>query len=236
MAWVLVTGGAKGFGREICIELAKRKHPVVIHYRLSEKEASHTAKLCRDLGVEAEILPGDFEKIEDLKRFIDKYQERFGDTKGIINNVGNYLIKSLALTEGDEWHSLFHTNVHAPFYLIRALLPSIKKYKGHIVNIGTVGLLSHRTNPSSPAYGVTKMALWHLTRSLAKELANDSVCVNMVSPGYLETAVDLKDSANLPMKRAASLQEAAHWVAFLFEKEANYITGQNIEIAGGVGL
>lgn len=236
MSWILVTGAAKGLGRQIAIELAKRKAAVVIHYRFNEKEALKTVKMCREQGGEAEMLQGDFETREGVDTFIQIYCNKFLETRGIVNNVGNYLIKPLSITQESEWLSLFQTNVNTPFFLIRSLLPSLKKHRGHIVNIGTVGLLGASAKTVAPAYAISKMALWQLTRSLAQEVAPDFVRVNMVSPGFLETAVDLKNPQDLPMKRPASLPETAQLVARLFDEESTYITGQNIEIAGGFGL
>jgi len=231
--WILVTGGAKGLGRAICLELAGRGHSIVIHYRTSQKEAASTAQLCADYSVKVEVLQGDLETPASTRVFLEEYLARFPSTKGLVNNVGNYLIAPLTETSESDWLSLFQTNVHAPFSLIKALLPSLKKERGQIVNIGTSGLLTTLTHREAGAYALTKMTLWHLTRHLARELAAEHVRVNMISPGVLETSVDFPE---IPMGRVATLEETAKWVGLLFEEENNYVTGQNIEIAGGLGL
>ncbi len=236
MPSILVTGAAKGFGRAVCLELASKGHDLVIHYRASEKEAVETASLCHQRGVKAELCQGDFATHASLEDFIHRYTREFPETKGVVNNVGNYLLKPLLSTSTDEWSALMQTNVHAPFFIIQALIPSLRRLRGVIVNVGTCGLHALRAQPSRAAYMLSKMALWHMTLSFAKELAPDLVRVNMVSPGHLETSVDLQDPTQLPMKRAATLEEAAQLVAFLFEESNNYLTGQNIEIAGGIGL
>lgn len=233
---VLVTGGAKGLGAEICLHLAQNGHDVVIHYRQSEKQAHALAEKCRSYKVNAETIFGDFSSVESVEKFIAAYTQRFSETKGLVNNVGNYLIAPSVDTHIHQWLDLFQTNFFTPIILTQALLPSLRKQKGSIVNIGTVALESNRGFTQSPAYAASKAALLFYTVSLAKELAHDFIRVNMISPGYMENAVDLKEAKDLPLKRPAYLQEVAQFVVSLFDPKNAYITGQNIEIAGGVGL
>ncbi len=227
---ILVTGGAKGFGAAICKELAARGHDIMVHFRKSEKEAASIVAACKELGVNATKIYGDFSTPDGVNAFL----QQIADIKGLVNNVGNYLIASPSKTEENDWHALFQTNFFTPISLIQGILPALKKEKGAIVNIGVSGL--NRALINATAYATTKSALLFYTRSLAKELASDLVTVNMVSPGFLETAVDLDQAPKLPMKRPATLQEGAEAVAFFFEPRNHYITGQNIEVAGGFGL
>ncbi|MCC5833020.1 MAG: SDR family oxidoreductase [Chlamydiales bacterium] len=233
---ILVTGGARGLGAEICIQLAGKGHEIVVHYRDSEEEASDVVEACKKLGVLAEKIQGDFSTDGSVEIFLERYLARFPRTKGIVNNVGNYLIAPFSQTQGEDWHSLFQTNFFTPIRLIYALLPQLKMEKGAIVNIGTSGLSTIKALLNAPAYAATKSALWFTTRTLAKEVAADQITVNMVSPGFLETSIDLDRAPDFPMGRPASLKEAASVVAFFFEPENCYITGQNIEVAGGIGL
>lgn len=236
MKWTLITGGAKRLGAALCLELAKRGFSILVHYCKSEDEALKVANECRNLGVAAEIIQGDFSSQAATHQFIHSCLTRFADIENLINNVGNYLIKSAANTSSDEWNSLFQTNLHAPFALSQAFLPALIKNRGSIINIGIAGVANHTADTKYSAYRISKGALWLLTKSLAKELAPKDVCVNMVSPGYLENAIDLPDTFDLPMRRPAALQEVTRVVAFLLEKESHYITGQNIEVSGGIRL
>lgn len=237
MKWTLVTGGAKNLGAAICIELARQGHAVVVQYKNSVNEAQHTVQECRKYKVAAECIQGDFSSLESTQNFIEAYREKFLETQNLINNVGNFLTGSILKTSADQWYDLFQTNLHAPFLLTKSLLPSLKKYEGSIVNIGVAGLNSGRANLHSTVYAMTKTGLLMLTKSLALELAPDHVRVNMVSPGYLENSVDLpKDLAKIPMGRLGKNQEAAEAVAFLLSDKALYITGQNLEVAGGTQL
>lgn len=234
MPWILVTGAAKRLGREIALDLAKHQHDVVIHYNKSKEEAKETLRLCQSFGVKAEMIQGDF---NFLSSFIDNYLKKYPETKGLINNVGSFHTGLLSETSQHTWSELLQTNLEAPFLLTKALLPTLKRNQGKVINIGTVGLHSQRGNTMCPAYAVIKSSLWHLTLSLAKELVPFGVTVNMVSPGVLDFSCDLKDTYSLlPSKNPISSYEVARIVTFLIDEKSKNITGQNIEISGGFGL
>lgn len=232
---ILVTGAGKGLGRAIALELAKQGHSVALHYKESEREALALAKTCATFGVEATPLFGDFSSQNSTNLFIENYLNRFHETKGLVNNVGNYLIAPLVETALDRWLSLFQTNFFTPLSLCFALIPSLKRMKGSILNIGVTGL-ERRAFTETTAYATTKTALLTYTRALAKELAREEVRVNMLSPGYMENAVDLPNVSELPFKRAGSLEEVAKLAALFFSPLTGYITGQNLEVSGAFGL
>lgn len=224
MGWTLVTGGAKGLGAEISRKLVQEGHKVVVHYRTSRKDAEELAASCG-----CELIQGDFSTADGVAQFIQDYCRRFADTHYLVNNVGNYLIKPSLATSVDDLSMLYQTNLFAPFALTQALLPGLKS----VVNIGAAGLNS-RADAYSTAYTMTKSGLLQWTRSLAKELAPSLTSVNMVSPGYIEDSIDLPE--HFPMSRPATRIEVAGLVAFLLDEPNRYITGQNIEVAGGVRL
>jgi NAD(P)-dependent dehydrogenase (short-subunit alcohol dehydrogenase family) len=237
MEWVLVTGGALGLGAEIACTLASKGFSIVIHYRQHEKEAHAVVEECRHFGVEAECVYGDFSSLEQVKLFLENLQHQFGPISNLINNASTYLVRSALSTTMKEWEEIFQTNFFAPLQIIQGLINGIKASKGAIVNIGVAGLGMQRADEYSPAYTLSKNALWMLTKSLAKEVASEGVRVNLISPGYLENSTDLpKKLSNIPMGRLGTLKEVSALVAFLLEKENAYITGQNIEIAGGTRL
>jgi NAD(P)-dependent dehydrogenase (short-subunit alcohol dehydrogenase family) len=226
---ILITGAARGLGKACALKLASLGYDLLLHYNTHEKEAKEVASLCK--GVRVELIQADFLDLDD---FCNKLQNF--EIKGLVNNVGNYLDGNVQETSPQQWLELFQTNLHAPFLLIKAVLPKLKKHKGRIINIGVAGLHGKKAVTHATAYSLTKTALEKLTLSLAKELAPVGVTVNMVSPGHMEVSVTLKDEKALPMGRAARFDEVASLIAFLLSPEASYITGQNIEIAGGVSL
>lgn len=236
MNWTLVTGGARRLGAEICLTLAKQGYAIVVHYNTSEEAARTIVNACREIGVAAESIQGDFSNASSTEEFIHRYLERFPNTSNLINNVGNYLTKSGLSTTTKEWIDLFQVNFHSPLALIKALAPSLCKQQGNIINLGVAGLQRQLTSTRATAYFSTKMALWMSTKALAAELASSKVKVNMVSPGYLDIGVDTPSLDRLPMQRLASCHEVTRVIAFLLNQESSYITGQNIEVAGGVAL
>ncbi len=233
--WSLVTGGAVRLGREICLKLAEQKRNVVIHYRKSKSEALTLRDELLHLGVQAEIITGDFSTIASTQLFLAQYLERFPTTELLVNNVGDYFLGSSLELPPDVLQDLYQINVISPLMIIQALVTSLKLCLGHIVNIGMAGAHNVRPNTHATAYHLTKLSLAMLTKSLAKELAPGGVCVNMVSPGYLEETIDLPSDPGLqPMGRAAKPSEVTAAIAFLTSQ--NYITGQILEVAGGVQL
>lgn len=237
MTWTLVTGGAKGLGAEICLTLARQGRNIVVHYNQSQKEAQSIAQQCRNAGVKAETMQGNLATTQGINSFISRYLETFPETDALINNVGNYLLKTATETTLQEWENLFLTNLTAPFVLSNALIPALKKNRGDLINIGVSGIQTGKADTYATAYSITKYGLWMLTKSLAKELAGEQIRVNMVSPGLMENAIDLENILpKVPMKTATPLKEVAELVAFLLKPENAHITGQNIEVAGGLRL
>lgn len=233
----LVTGGAIRLGAAICDALAEKGANLAIHYRHHREEAEEIAVQCRRKGVFAETIAGDFSTVSGVETFLEEYQSRFPDTLNLINNVGNYAVASALETSVEVWQELFQVNFLAAMMLIQRLAPGLMKNKGRVVNLGVAGLKTHRASTYMPAYKALKGALLAMTQSFAKELAPLQVTVNMVSPGMLDIAVDApSDPSKLTMGRLASCDEVARVVAFLLEPSSGYITGQNIEVAGGVGL
>ena len=237
MSFTLVTGGAKNLGAEICLNLAKNGLNVVVHYNKSELQALEIVKKCESLSVKAVAIHGDFSTMDGVKEFVENYLRLIPNTQNIVNNVGNYLVKSPLNTSLEEMIDLFQVNLYAAFYLIQNLMPSIKKLKGNVINIGVAGIDRGRAESYSTAYSMSKLSLLMLTRSLAKELSSFDVAVNMVSPGILEGAVDApKNLETIPMQRLGTYREVSDVVTFLLDQKNHYITGQNIEVAGGVRL
>lgn len=229
----LVTGGARGLGRSLCLALAK-KYSVIIHYKNSHKEAVSLQNQLIKKGKRAEIIQGDFSYEEGVKSFALEFQKRFSYIDLLINNVGNYFFGSFLETELSVLKRLMQENFYAPFSLVQSFSDSLWSRSGQIINIGMGGLEAKRADTRTSPYTLSKLCLWMFTKSLAKELA-PNVRVNMLSPGYLEGSIDSpKDTNKIPLKRLGTGEEVAHALEFLLDNP--YITGQNLEITGGVRL
>lgn len=237
MTYTLITGASKRLGRTVALELASRGFDLILHYKNSEKEALELLNACRSFHVKAEIIYGDFSSNEGLESFVHLILKEFSGIRNLINNVGNYLIKGPKETTIQEMQDLIQVNLLAPFRLMQILLPKIAEQKGSIINLGVAGLNEVRAETYSTAYSMTKSNLLMLTKSLAKEYAKFDVSINMVSPGVLEESIDLSYlESQIPMKRVGTYREVADLIFFLLEDKNHYITGQNIEVAGGVRL
>lgn len=235
MKYTLITGGAKNLGSKLAEHLALEGHSVVIQYRNSASSAEEVVQRCRAYGAEAHLIRGNFETIADIEAFLAEYRERFPETKHLVNNAGSYFLGSALHTPQQEWENLLLTNLHLPFMLSKALSGSIIASKGTMTMLGVAGLTCARGDTYSAAYTIAKQALLQLTKSLAKELVAHGVRVNMVSPGYLVNAVDMPvDAKKIPIGYPSTFEEVAKVVSFIINAET--ITGQNIEIAGGVRL
>jgi NAD(P)-dependent dehydrogenase (short-subunit alcohol dehydrogenase family) len=233
MGWTLVTGASKGLGREISLDLAKKGHNLLIHYRQSRMEAEALVEQCRQLGATAKTVQGDFSSSASVQEFLSRVQ----DVRHLVNNVGNFAVGSGMDTSASVWSQLYQVNMFAPLEIIQGCLESIAHYKGSIVNIGSVGVGIDRADVKFTAYTASKMSLYFLTKSLARELAGKGVRVNMVSPGELENSVTLPENTScLPMGRAGTLNEVASVVSFFLDPENGYITGQNLEVGGALAL
>jgi NAD(P)-dependent dehydrogenase (short-subunit alcohol dehydrogenase family) len=235
--WLLITGAAKGLGAAMAIALAKKGYNPVIHYRNSQEEALKISRYCQSFGVKSQIIQGNFESEADLDQFLTEYQARFPVTCGLINNASIYLTTSALNTSYQDWYKIFQVNLHSAFKISQAIIPILSEQQGQILNIGVAGLKREIAHLYASAYRMSKRALFDLTISFAKELACKGVRVNMVSPGQMINSTDLAlNFHQLPMQRPANFDEVCRIVTFLFDPASNYITGQNIEIAGGLSL
>ena len=235
MSYILVTGAAKNIGKAISLLLAKKGYDIAVHYKDSEDEALALQDEIRGYGVQSEVIYGDFSTKKGLDAFISLVKQKLKKVKGLVNNASVYKVGPLKDTSFFDLENLYQVNLFTPFYLINSFVKELIEQKGSIVNIGMCGLLTNMVDNYAPAYQMSKLSLLMLTKSLAKSLAKYKIRVNMVSPGYTETSVDLPQrGTNLPFGRAAKNVEIAE--AVLFFMSHSYITGQNMEVAGGVRL
>ena len=233
----VVTGGARRLGRHLCTTLAARGYDIVILYRSSEEDAralvqeiSVSGRRARaqavDVGVEVQVGEA-FAEIAQVEGRVDV----------LVNNVGNYNPQHITRLTPAVWDATLATNLSGAYYCCFHALPLMPS-EGNIVNIGMAGLEGIRANARGADYYVSKTGLLSLTRSLAVAYADRHIRVNMVSPGQLDNSVDLpppdKIGQTVPLGRAGELHDIAQAIEYLLD--ARYVTGANIEVAGGYRL
>lgn len=233
MSWTLVTGGAKRLGAEICRQLAGEGCDLLIHYRNSEAEAQQVAEQCRQSGVRVQLLQGSFDSAESINAFLERYASLWPDLQHLVLNAAHCVPDSILAIESAMWSHLFQVNVHSVQQLCRHLAPSLTANRGSVTALGVSGM--QRARPHDAAYCASINARWGVIQSLALELAPQGARANMVSPGQLENSIDYQPGshAHLPMGRPGFASEVAQVVCWLVREQSAYITGQNIEVAGG---
>jgi NAD(P)-dependent dehydrogenase (short-subunit alcohol dehydrogenase family) len=233
----VVTGGARRLGRHLCLTLAARGYDVVILYRSSEEEARALVQEIAAAGRRARARAADVGVESEVAAAFSDIAQAEGRVDLLLNNVGNYNPQDVTRLTPAVWDATLATNLSGAYYCCfhaLALMPA----GGNIINIGMAGLEGIRANTRGADYYVSKTGLLSLTRSLAVGYASRSIRVNMVSPGQLDNSVDLPSpdeiGLTVPLGRAGELRDVAQAVEYLLE--ATYVTGANIDVAGGYRL
>jgi len=236
----LVTGGARGIGRAIAIELASRGAAVAVNYRSSSTEAEKLSAEIQEMGVESVLIQGDVSSKEDSKRVMEAVMDSFKQIDILVNNAGITRDRTMRKMTDEEWTDVLNTNLNGTFYCTRAAIPSMIQNKfGRIVNIAS--FVGQAGAYGQANYAASKGAIISFTKTVALELAQYNITANVIAPGYTATdmvanipAHVLKEiESRIPLKRLAEPQEIAKAAAFLVT-DGNYITGQQLNVNGGV--
>ena len=230
----LVTGGSRGIGRAIAVELARAGAQVVVGYNSGAAEAAEVAAEIGGRAVQADVASA-----ADAARLV----EEAGDLDILVNNAGVTRDGLLARMPDEEWREVIETNLSSVFYTCRAVTrPMMKKRAGAIVNLSSiVGL---HGNFGQTNYGAAKAGIIGFTKSLARELGSRGVRANVVAPGYVKTRLtDVIPEegkalmlANTPLGRLGDPEDVAGAVRFLCSDEASFITGEVLLVDGGLGM
>ena len=233
----VVTGGARRLGRHLCIALAARGYDVVILYRDSEADARSLERQIDDTGRFARALAVNVGAETQVAAVFADIAAHEGRVDLLVNNVGNYNPQHVTKLDPSVWDATLATNLSGAYYCCFHAL-ALMRPGGSIVNIGMAGLEGIRANVHGADYYVSKTGLLVLTRALAAAYAGQNIRVNMVSPGQLDNSIDLPSPEEIgrwvPLGRAGVLQDIAQAVEYVLD--ATYVTGVNIDVAGGYRL
>lgn len=237
----LVTGGSRGIGREIALQLAKEGVGVAVNYSGNESAAEETARMIREFGGKAMIVRADVSDFEAAERMVKEVADAYGRIDILINNAGITRDNLLLRMKEADWDAVLNTNLKGVFNCTKAVTKIMMKQRsGKIVNMTSVIGLSG--NAGQANYAAAKAGVIGFTKSMAKELANRGICVNAVAPGFIDTDMtanlpeQMKDDAlkKIPLAKLGSPGDVAGAVMFLVSDAASYITGQTLNVDGGM--
>ncbi len=231
----VVTGGARRLGRRLCESLAERGFRVVIGYRTSEQDAAALQSAIEGGGGKARPKRVDVASEASVAALFESVDAREGRLDLLINNVGNYNPQPLENLVPAHWDATLQANLSGAFYCCHHALKRLGD-GGQIINIGNAGVERLHADAVGLDYHVSKTGTLVLTRSLARVYAARGIRVNMVSPGMLVNSIDFPDDieAWIPLGRGGALEDIAQAVGYLLD--AGYVTGVNIDVAGGYRL
>lgn len=238
----LVTGCAKGIGNWTAQALAKAGADIVINYKTSHKAALSLSRTIEKMGRKTLVIKADVTKPNEVQKLFKQAEKGLGKVDILVNNVGNFIIKSIYHTSYKEWKDIIETNLTSVFLCSNAALPGMRNRKwGRIINMTVATVDKQAAAPKVAHYTAAKTAVLILTKSLAAEEVRNEITVNSVGPGMVDTGImskaEKKDLIRLcPLGRFARPEEIARVILFLASPESDYITGANIPVGGGWGI
>ena len=239
----VVTGGSRGIGRAVCLELAKGGANVVLCYAGNESAARETVSACEALGAKALAVKCDVSDGAQVKNLMDEAVKAFGRIDILVNNAGITRDGLLMMMKEEDFDAVISSNLRGTFLCMKAVSRLMMKQRcGRIVNLSSV--VGLRGNAGQVNYAASKAGVIGMTKSLAKELASRGVTVNAVAPGFIDTdmtaamteAAKTATLAAIPMQRLGKPEDVAKAVAFLASDSAAYITGQVLAVDGGMAM
>lgn len=236
-----ITGGTRGIGKQIAITLANEGYDIAINYRQENKELEETRNEIKKNNVKCLAVKGNIAKFEDTKSMATKIIVEFGKIDILVNNAGITKDMLLMRMKPEDFKNVIDVNLIGTFNVTKNVIPyMMKKREGKIINISSVVGISG--NAGQTNYSSSKAGIIGFTKSLAKEVGSRNILVNAVAPGFIKTQMTdiLKEevkneiSNKIPLKRMGTPKDVANVVKFLASEDSSYITGQVINIDGGM--
>ena len=238
---VFVTGGTRGIGKAIALKYAENGYNIVINYVSDKTNVDEIKKEFSKYGVESLVVKADVSKAEEVDRAVKQAIDKFGKIDVLVNNAGITRDTLLMRMKEEDFDKVIEINLKGTFLVTKAVTPyMMKKRNGKIINLSSVVGVTGNAGQSN--YSASKAGIIGFTKSIAKELASRNIRANAVAPGFIDTDMtsvlseDIKANINaqIPMKRMGTAREIANVVYFLGNEESSYITGQVINIDGGM--
>lgn len=241
MKYALVTGASRGIGKAVALRLAKRSFCTIINYLNNHEAAEQVKREIEQEGGYAELLPFDASQPQQIEAAIDQWESAHPDEwiSILVNNAGIRRDNVMFMMSNDDWHDVLDTNLNGFFYITRRLLKHMmpRRHGGRIINMASLSGVKGMAGQVN--YSAAKAALIGATKALAQEVAPRNITVNAVAPGFIATDMtkelpedELKKM--IPARRFGKAEEVAALVDFLASDEAAYITGEVININGGL--
>ena len=238
---VFVTGGSRGIGKAIALKYAENGYNVVINYVSDKTDVEELEKEFKEKGAESLIIKADVSKSEEVEIVVKQAIEKFGKIDVLVNNAGITRDMLLMRMKEEDFNKVIDINLKGTFLVTKAVTPyMMKKRNGRIINLSSV--VGVTGNAGQCNYSASKAGIIGFTKSVAKELASRNIRANAVAPGFIETdmtavlpdAVKENIHNQIPLKRMGTAKEVANLIYFLGSEESSYITGQVINIDGGM--
>lgn len=237
----LITGATRGIGKQIAICLAQNGYDIALNYRTENDELKSTVKEIEKHNVKCLPVQGDVSNFEDCEKFVKEIIEKFGKIDVLVNNAGITKDTLLMRMKKEDFENVIDINLVGTFNVTKNVISHMMKARsGRIINISSVVGISG--NAGQTNYSASKAGIIGFTKSLAKEVGSRGILVNAVAPGFIETQMtevlkqEIKEeiAKTIPLKRMGTAEDVANVVKFLTSNDSSYITGQVINIDGGM--